>query len=385
MPELSVLVPTHARPEKLGACVGALLHQDFAASRYEILIGIDGPARGEFEAIEARFERAGVRGGAGSGGRNGGGRPACRVFELPRGGPAATRNALLSRARGEITLLLNDDVVPDRGALGAHVAAQRELLEAGRTAMVLGASPWRVPEDDRLFDRLIRETSMVFFYDQMVGPRASDRGHDWGFRHAWTLNLSVPTAALREVGGFDASLPGACYEDLECAWRVARRFGAPVLYRPEAVVTHDHVYEPLDYLGREVRLGHDAWLLARSSPACALEVFRRDVGSEEEVAACAEQIERERGRARELARSFMELASMPARAVREQGAVAGIYQHHLALKRWLWRVGLVAAARGEAARGEVLSGLDVGEMLGVASMAGAGGGGQGAARIAIGA
>lgn len=370
MPELSVLIPTHARPEKLGSCVGALLHQDLGASRFEILIGIDGPARGEIEAIEARFERMGGRGGVG--------RPACRVFELPRGGPAATRNALLARARGEITLLLNDDVVPDRAALGAHVAAQRELLGAGRTAMVLGAAPWRVPEEDRLFDRLIRETSMVFFYDQMVGPRASDPGHDWGFRHAWTLNLSVPTAALREVGGFDASLPGACFEDLECAWRVARRFGAPVLYRPEAVVTHDHVYEPLDYLAREVRLGHDAWLLARSSPACALEVFRRDVGSEEEVAACAEHIERERGRARELARSFVELAAMPARAVREQGAVAGIYQHHLPLKRWLWRVGLVAAARGES-----VAGLDLGALLGLSGVPGSGG--RALERVAIGA
>ncbi|MEZ6317165.1 MAG: hypothetical protein R3B49_00225 [Phycisphaerales bacterium] len=56
------------------------------------------------------------------------------------------------------------------------------------------------------------------------------------------------TDAVREIGGFCESLLGAAYEDLEWAWRLRERFGMPVVYRPAAVVTHDHRYEPTNYL-----------------------------------------------------------------------------------------------------------------------------------------
>ncbi len=356
VPEFSILIPTRARPGKLRACVKGLLAQDAPAGSFEVLIGVDGGTSGEAEHVDAAID-AHVK-------REGGARGAFRVFEMEQRGPAATRNGLLAHARGAHVLLLNDDVVPEPACVRTHMEAQRELGAKGRTAMVLGAAPWRVHETDRLFDRLIRETSMVFFYDQMVGPAATDLDHDWGFRHAWTLNLSMPTAALREAGGFDASLPAACFEDLECAWRVSRRFGAPVLYRPDAVVLHDHRYEPLDYLEREVRLGHDAFLLAHGAAECAMEIFKRDVAGAAEIATCAKDVERDGPHARGLARSFLALADAPAGLVRERSTatsgIGAIYQHHLPLKRWLWKVGVVAAAEGRP-----IGTVDVQESLGL--------------------
>src|SRR5690606_7562160 len=137
--------------------------------------------------------------------------------------------------------------------LAAHVAAHEEAdRELGRPAMVVGAAPWKVHAPDRLFDRLLRETSMVFFYDRMNTPEArADRWRDWGFRHAWGLNVSARTDLVRDAGGMSVFPTTYGYEDDELAFRLHERHGTPVLYRPEARARHDHRMDPADYLRRE--------------------------------------------------------------------------------------------------------------------------------------
>lgn len=334
--DISVLIPTHDRPAKLSACIAALARQSLPGERYEVLVGTDGPDDAAHAAAHQAWEAArGARGGL-------------TIVQCKKAGPGPTRNRLIELARAPTLLLLNDDVVPDHRLLESHAAAHRELASGRgphRRAMILGAAPWAVHAPDRLFDRLIRETSMVFFYDQMTG---ADPDRDWGFRHAWTLNLSLPAAEARAAGGFDAALQCACFEDLEFAWRVSRR-GLPVLYRPAAAVTHDHRYEPAGYLEREETLGREAFLLAAAAPQCAREIFGRDVRSEGEVAYSRAFVERERAAVGRLEASFLGLADLPAGALGGAHASALIklvYEQHLLLKRWRWRKGLLAAADG---------------------------------------
>ncbi len=322
VPEISVLVPTRGRPGILSRLIAALREQH-GAPPFEVLVGIDGADAGERAAVD---EAAGGL--------------EVRVSEGEQSGPAVVRNRLIDQARAPTLLLLNDDVVPDPDLLAVHARDQAAL--GGRPAMILGDAPFAVGDRDRLFDRLVRETSMVFFYDQM--PGAQDPERDWGFRHAWTLNLSLPTRVLREVGGFCGSLPGAAFEDLEMAWRVRERFGAPVLYRPAARVVHHHWYEPDAYLAREEMLGRDALALAAANPECALETFRRDVAVVEEVERCARLVEDGRDRAELLRQSFRSLADRPADAAGSALEVREFYERHLPLKRWHWARGLLAAA-----------------------------------------
>ena len=315
-PTLSVLIPTHGRPEKLRACLEALAPQ--ADDSVQVLVGIDGPDAGEMAASAEVL-------------------PGAEVIELEHRGPAHVRNRLLERTRGELLLLLNDDVIPQPGLLDAHRAAHDELLGLGRRAMVLGAAPWVVPQADRLFDRLVRETSMVFFYDRM----SSDPWHAYGFRHAWTLNLSVRMDAF--AARFDESAGKPCYEDLHWAWQT----GLPVFHRPEAIVLHDHVYEPAGYLQRERTMGGEALGFARRVPAFARDLFGRDIMGSDELEYSRAFVERERPLIERLTESFSALADIESSAIDGEAGrqiVRSLYEHHLPLKRWWWRVGLLEAA-----------------------------------------
>lgn len=337
--DLSVLIPTRARPDKLGRCLERLARQTLPAERFEVLVGVDGR---DDSAADAAHELAARTAGS----------IRATIHQFDHGGPGATRNRLFAHSRGRIILLLNDDVLPEPELLQAHLCAHAQDHVARR--MVLGSAPWVVPADDTLFDRLVRETSMVFFYDRMdaalargeVGP-----DHDWGFRHAWTLNLSLHRSSWEAVGGFDERLRFACYEDLEFAFRVRSAIGSPVVYAPGAIVRHDHRILPDDYLRRETMMGRAAWEFAAACPPCALEVFGRDIRTEAELAYSREFRTREASIAERIRGSMLAWASirsdaLPSAEVAAHAApiLRGLYEHHLLLKRWTWRRGLLDAA-----------------------------------------
>ncbi len=233
---LSVIIPTRSGPGSPAVrCVQSLRSQ--VTSEDEVIVSVDGP-----DADPRLEDLDGVR-----------------VVRGERAGPGEARNRALAVARAPVVLFLNDDVVAQPGLLDAHAASH----VAGGPSMVLGAAPWAVAADDRVIDLVLRATSWIFFYDQM---NDADPGRDWGFRHAWTLNLSVPRA---ECAAFEPRLAHPMLDDLEWAWRMR----LPVLYRPAAAVVHEHRYTPRALLRREALLGHQAAWLHRVNPACARATF----------------------------------------------------------------------------------------------------------------
>jgi GT2 family glycosyltransferase len=340
--DISVIIPTHARAAKLAQCLRALAVQTLEQSRFEVLVGLDGPDQDtELMAADVWLdERA----------------ESLRVIECPRAGTNATRNRLLAAAQGRYALFLNDDCVPMPDFVAVHLHEQETAAGHGG-ALISGYAPWRIFRNDTLFDRIVRETSLIFFYDQMFEPGTDaprfGPGHDWGYRHWWTLNASAPLAAVREVGGFlDAPL-GYGYDDIELAYRLCRRRGLAVLFRPRAVALHDHRYDPREILDREFRLGQAAWHYAKTNAEFAASLFGRDVRSEEELAYSREFILREQDLAERLETAFIAMTGIPGEAV-DQGASEGgphagslvnlAYQQHLLLKRWQWRRGLLEAS-----------------------------------------
>jgi glycosyltransferase involved in cell wall biosynthesis len=290
-------------------------------------------------------------------------RPALEViaFEAPRQGIAVAKNAAIERARGRLLLFINDDILPGPDFIAAHAQAHDQLDRAGRPpAMILGHSPWVMPHDATLFDRLLAQSSMVFFYDRMItegGTPLDDRERDWGFRHAWNLNLSLPASLAREAGGFCPAIANCCYEDIEFAWRVSHSadHAVPVLFRPEARAPHDHRYTPSGYLDREYRLGYSAYGFAKASPSCAREVFGLELDSVDELAYAARFIAHEERAEPRLREAFESLTTLPAEST-GQGSQASnmlrlIEQQQLLLKRLIFRRGLIHAAEGGTIEG----------------------------------
>lgn len=328
--QISVIIPTFRRAAKIAACVATLARQSLEPGEYEVLVGLDGDDPEAARAAEEAWRKAGGR--------------HLRIVTCEKIGLAGVRNRLLDMACGRLLLSTNDDVLAEERFLASHVRAH---VEAGRTAIVSGASPWVVHTPDRMFDRLLRETSMVFFYPAMETPDArGDRDRDWGFRHAWGLNMSVPTEAAREVGGFGVYPAKYGYEDNEFAFKIAQRTGAPVLYRPEAAAWHDHRMEPREYAEREYKLGYAAWGFAAQCPECARAIFGRDIRSDLERTYTVEHLRRERNAVAAAWATFRRTAEAPASML--DGPHGSFlrdlaYQQHLTVKRWVWRRGLCDA------------------------------------------
>ncbi|MFG0273881.1 MAG: glycosyltransferase family A protein [Phycisphaerales bacterium] len=322
---VSVCIPTHARADKLAVCLRGLAAQTVDPAAFEVLVGVDGHDDHAQEIAADAWISAG-------------GRPdRLLVRQCQKRGPNAVRNALLDFASGDLLLFLNDDVRPDAGLIEAHLHAHDE--RAGAPALIVGAAPWVVHQPDRLFDRVVRETSMVFFYDRMSGE---DPEHNWGFRHAWTLNLSAPADFVGACGGFPVVPSVYGYDDLAFAWTFCRAFDAPVLYRPEAIVHHDHRLEPGEYLERERQLGASAFRYAEAMPEFAAEVFRRDITRDDELDASRRMLSDVAAQIPTLERWFLALADRPASGHLPE-VIAEAYERHLPLKRAMWRRGLLDA------------------------------------------
>lgn len=323
MTRVAVLIPTRGRNDKLARCAALLAQQTLPPDQFEVLVGVDGgPAPDALHAPTINL----------------------RVHTFDHAGPAATRNQLLRLATGTLTLLLNDDVRPSPRLLAEHLHAHESL---GKPAMILGAAPFVRYDDDTIWDELIRETSMVFFYNRMhaaLADGSAGRDHDWGFRHAWTLNLSMPTDILKSAGGFDERLKLPMFEDLEMAFRVRQQNPStpiPVLYRPEAIVEHDHRVSLDEYLDREHRLGQAAWELAGAAPECAHAVYGRDLRSEAELNECRMVVERDQELCRAIRARLADLSRTSSTAPHD---VHEEYERHLPLKRWTFRRGVLHAA-----------------------------------------
>ncbi|MHC4977279.1 MAG: glycosyltransferase family 2 protein [Planctomycetota bacterium] len=335
MVRISVIIPTRGRPDKIASCLRTLSEQTLPRAEYEVLVGIDDDDPRLAQQLNTLADDLQLT-------------ESIYIDCAPNSGQASVRNRLLPRARADTLLFLNDDMVPTPDLLEKHLAAQDRFTTLSSPVMIIGDSPWVVPEPDNLFAQLVRETSMVFFYNRM---RDKPADHDFGFRHAWTLNLSVPTQIVRDAGGFTVFPSTYGFEDDELAWRLARQHNARVLYTPDAVATHDHILTPKDYILREMKLGHSAWGFARTTPECAHEMYNCDIANNARMGEYRSKVADFPRLHEGLISWFLGLGEESAFAASEEGRAHNLgeyYQKHLALKRYCWARGILGASEGQA-------------------------------------
>ena len=321
---IAVLIPAHYQvpPALLEWTLEGYAGQIVSPSHsFEIHVGIDG-APAEAVGKGAAEMRGGIR--------------VTRHF-LGRMGAAAVRNELARRAAGELIVFGNADARPETGMLEVHAATFAGLPEGGRGCMVLGSAPWEMPDEPTVFDLLLGQTPMVFFYSKLV----AGEWYDW--RQAWTLNLSVRADDLRRCGGFHEELRPVYYEDLAFGYRMLGATRAGVLYRPEARVVHRHPTTLGQYLDREELLGLMAPVLGRVVPGAFEALF----GKKEAEALVREfdvWTRMDGTMHRWIYQRMQEWAGMPAGALprdalERERVLNTIYQMHVPLKRLAFRLG----------------------------------------------
>lgn len=326
---LSVLIPSRGRPDKLDACLASLARQDTPPT-FEVLVGLDGGTRAERERLLAEH---GPRLGR-----------ALEVHAMPRSGYIPVRRSLFERARGEIGLSLNDDVVCDPRLLAEHDRLHRG--SGPEPAVIAGRASWAAVTEPTLFDAVVQRSDLLFF------DPARRRGAP-SYRECYGLNMSAPVRDIEAAGGVRGPAHGYGYDDIELAWRLVEHRGARIIDGADARVVHDHRHSPRDVMRREYLLGRAAWDYAGLNPAFSAELHGRSLRSSQEVSWARSLLRRQRRDAERVERTFLAHADRPWTDDRDLLSV--LAEHWLPLKRYLWAWGLLDAADGVEPRWSALS------------------------------
>jgi GT2 family glycosyltransferase len=203
--KVSVIIPTHNRPDKLGVTFDSVRRQTVAATDYEIIVVDDG------SSPPVSLMRTDPL-------------PSCVVVRLEGEERSAARNAGAKVARGGLLVFVDDDMVVASDFLSVHLSAQSEWPEA----LVVGAV--------RLPDELLATPFGRFRQKLEQNGIPLTRGLT-GMRNFCTAtNMSVSKRRFDEIGGFDPNIVSG--EDQDFALRHTSR-GGEIAFLPEADALHN--------------------------------------------------------------------------------------------------------------------------------------------------
>ena len=215
-PLLSLVIPSHRRPDLLRACLASVTR--YAPSGTEIVVVDDGSAQGVVSSLAAAF-------------------PGVRRLRLarPRGFCVAA-NAGITATSGAIVELLNDDTEVTPGWAQPALACFQDPLVAAVAPLVLC---WPSPTNEE-----VRVDSAGDRY--YWGGIAGKRGHQQPLSPAYlrprrVFGASASSAFFRrdvllQVGGFPEFFE-AYFEDVDLSFRL-HWAGYHILYEPGSRVLH---------------------------------------------------------------------------------------------------------------------------------------------------
>jgi GT2 family glycosyltransferase len=237
-PRATVVIPTHQRRESLRRALECLEWQTFPCESFEVVVSVDGSTDGTAEmlqALDTPYELHQV---------------------LGRGrGRAAACNAAIERARGEVLVILDDDMEPAPQLVERHLshhAPLSSLCVLGAVPIVLDdSSPRAAGYAKRKFDEHL---------ENLAEP-----GHEFVPRDFYSGNASLRAETMRRVGGFSESFTAYGNEDVDLSLRLVEA-GVELRYDGQALArqTYEKSLRPLAL--DTIAKGRTTVMLARAHP-----------------------------------------------------------------------------------------------------------------------
>jgi glycosyltransferase involved in cell wall biosynthesis len=216
-PQISVVIPTHDRPEALKCVLGGLATQTFEYS-FEVIVIQDGANSQTSQLLQAL-------------------RPPFALTHSVQTntGPSSARNRGVRLAKAPVILFLDDDIVPVPGLLTAHLKSHLASERVG----VIGSVQLH-PSSPFLF--LAEATD----WSEAHVRRCSAPGYKVEPQDVPGGNFSVRRVDLDRVGGWNEQMPGGG-EDRELAVRLVYS-GVQLTFATGAVGQHYYCKDWVSYL-----------------------------------------------------------------------------------------------------------------------------------------
>lgn len=227
--DLTVVIPTHGRPQILQETLAGLASQTVGG--FDIVVVVDGtdqPVPGD---------------------------PSVTAIVQDQAGPGAARNRGVRAALRPLVLFLGDDMVPRPSLVEQHLRRHNESPRS--EVAVLGHIDWHPSSRGGRILRWLEWSRTQFDF-------GCDEHGVAGFGRFISSNVSLKRQFFLDAGGFDEEF-SYYYEDLECAYRLDER-GMVLLYEPEALAEHLHHYDLPTIIRRFEGIAEGEWQLARKRP-----------------------------------------------------------------------------------------------------------------------
>lgn len=236
MMELSVIIPTYNRAERLRACLRALGRQSQPSSDFEVIVVVDG-SRDDTGEMLARLS----------------GPLSLVVLWQENRGQHVARNRGAAAARGRVLLFLDDDILAAPDLVAEHMRVHRER----EGTVGLGQITLDLPSGADWFMLRFAEGWRAH-YEEL---NRRERLPTWA--DCYGGNFSVERTTFREVAGFSEDVRRS--HDIELGYRLAES-GATFVYVPNAVGRQDE-HKGIEDLAGDFRSAGRAYLqLVRRHP-----------------------------------------------------------------------------------------------------------------------
>jgi GT2 family glycosyltransferase len=215
-PKVSVIIPTHNRPEKLERLLACLIEQNVARADYEIIVIDDNSCPPVVLPESAQGSQL-------------------ALMRLEGTERSAGRNTGATLANGNLLIFVDDDITVEKDFLSCHLRAHDEWPGA----LVVGSV--RLPGT-------AKTSPFVRFRQSLEDQSLPERGPTDMPNFCTAANMSISRETFRNLGGFDKAISSS--EDQDFALRHTAR-GGRIVFLPEAKAIHwDSSLDIRSYCGR---------------------------------------------------------------------------------------------------------------------------------------